>query len=230
MKEKNIMKYIVIIAISILLVVIITQYVLNPGDKINQGKYRVTDSVITSSIIINQKQDVVDDISNMTLDISQENILSLLITKDYKISKATVDNISISDPIKKGNIYISQNKDNKIYDINRETVVDIYCEDYSENETEQYKIDLKIVNDECLKDVNLPSQTNVVRFDGTILELLNQNIEEYIFNVSFNLNLYDEIGNKFTCKIKLKLPDEELIKSGLVVIRDDNSNYVFKAK
>ena len=158
------------------------------------------------------------------MDISQVNKLSLIIANNISIKEANITNIKIDKPIKQGNIYIEQEGKDKIYDITNNTVVNIYP---NENK-DQYSIELNIVNENCLTDVNVPSQTNVVTFDGTILELLNQKYEDYVFCISFDLNIYDIVGNKNTCKIKLKLPDEEMYVNGISIKRDDLSNYTFR--
>ena len=123
-------------------------------------------------------------------------------------------------------MYSEQVGKDKIYNITEDTVVNIYPEKLYK----QYSIDLNLVNENCLTDVNVPSNTNIVTFDGTILELLNQKYEDYKFTIKFDLNLYDIAGNKNVCKIKLKLPDEEMYVNGISIKRDDLSNYVFKLK
>ena len=224
--KKNTSTFIVIV-ISLAIVVLIGMFLLNTTGKINQGNFRITDAVVESRVDIKQKQEEqVQELSNLLLDISQVNKLSLLITKNMDIKEANITNIKYSTPLKVGNMYIGQNGKDKVYNINKDTVINIYPEE----KDEQYFIDLKIVNENCLTDVNVPSQTNVVTFDGTILELLNQKYEAYIFDVSFDLNIYDVVGNKNTCKIKLKLPDEEMYNNGISIKREDLSKYLFRVK
>ena len=226
MNGKKISTITVIVVISIILVMIVYMYLFDLTGKVNQGKYRISDAVIVSSVKIDQKQDVVNELSNMVLDISQENKLSLLIPNDEKINHAIIDNINIENPSKLGKISFNQTNKEKVYELNDKTEIEIYPEE-KDNE---YLIELNFINENCINDVNVPSQTNVVRFDGTILDLLNQKIEDFKFNISFNLNLYDEVGNKYICKVALNLPDDELITEGIVVKREDLSNYIFRVK
>lgn len=227
MEKKKIFKVLIVLITSIAIVMLVTTFLLDTTGKINQGNFRVNDVVLESKLDIVQKQEEqVSELSNMLLDISQENTLSLLIANNLEIKEANITNIKIDTPVKLGSMYIKQSSQDKVYDITNETVVNIYPEE----KDEQYYIELNIVNENCLTDVNVPSNTNVVTFDGTILELLNQKYEDYKFTVSFDLNLYDIAGNKNTCKIKLKLPDQDLYVNGMSIKRDDLSNYIFSIK
>lgn len=227
MEKNNIFKVLIILIISVAIVMLVTTFLLDTTGKINQGNFRVNDVVIESKLDIIQKQETdVQELSNMLLDISQINTLSMLVANNVDVKEASISNIVIESPVKSGDMYIQETGKDKIHSINNETVVNIY----PEKRDEQYYIELNIVNDKCLTDVNVPSNTNVVTFDGTILELLNQKYEDYKFTVKFDLNLYDIAGNKNTCKIKLDLPDKELYVNGISIKRDDLSNYVFKLK
>ena len=103
MKKNNVFLAIIIAAISIALVVLISTVVLDNSSKINEGNFRVNDAVINSTVDIKKKQKETEiaELSNMVFDISQENKLSLLITKDEKINNAYIDNIRYTAPIKK---------------------------------------------------------------------------------------------------------------------------------
>jgi hypothetical protein len=227
MRKNNFIKILIIVLISIVLVILISSFLLDNTGKINQGNYRITDAVIKSTLEITEKQEEqIDSLSNLVLDISQKNTLELLITKNVDIESATIDNIKVENPIKTGNITIKQSGYDDMYNLDENTVINIYPEE----KLEQYYIKFYIINQDCITDVNVPSQTNVVKFDGTILELLNQSIDDLKGKVSFNLNLYEENGTKNTCKIELEFPDDELLTEGISVKRDDLSKYIFKVK
>lgn len=227
MKKEKLIKMLIIIIVSVAIVVLLSTFLLDTTGKINQGNFRVSDAVIESSLDISQKQEEeLQELSNMLLDISQVNKLSLIITNNIDIKEANISNIEFSTPIKQGKIYIGQVDKEKIYDITKDTVINIYPEE----KEDQYIVELNIVNENCLTDVNVPSQTNVVTFDGTILELLNQKYEDFSFEVSFNLNIIDVAGNKNICKVKLKVPDIDLYTNGISIKRDDLSKYVFKLR
>ena len=89
MKKNNVFLAIIIAAISIALVVLISTVVLDNSSKINEGNFRINDAVVNSTVDIKEKQEETEiaELSNMVFDISQENKLSLLITKDEKINK-----------------------------------------------------------------------------------------------------------------------------------------------
>lgn len=227
MEKKKMIKVLIVLIISITIVMLVTTFLLNTTGKINQGNFRVNDAVIESNLDIVQKQEEqLQELSNMSLDISQINTLSLLLTNNIGIKEANISNIKIDSPVKQGQMYIEQAGKDEVYDITNDTVINIYPEE----KNEQYSIDLNIVNENCLIDVNVPSQTNVVTFDGTILELLNQEYRDFVFNISFDLNIFDVAGNKNTCKIKLELPDEKMYIDGISIKRDDLSKYIFKLK
>lgn len=227
MDSKKIIKYIIIVMISIALVVLITTYIFNNTGKINQGSFRINDAVITSSLNIEEKQEEkVESLSNMVLDIDEENEIELMIAKNANITNATVSDFKINNPVKLGKITLSQDKYNLKYEVDKNTDVNIY----TEKKDDQCYISLNIDNEKCMSDVNVPDQTNVVKFDGTILELLNQKVDDLKFDVSFNLNIFDDLGNKNTCKIKLKVPDDKIITEGISITRDDLTKYVFVEK
>jgi len=227
MEKGKIIKVLIVLIVSIAIVMLVTTFLLDTTGKINQGNFRVNDAVIESKLDIVQKQDgELQELSNMLLDISQTNKLSLLVANNIEIKEANITNIKIETPVKLGSMYIEQSGQDKMYNLNNESVVNIY----PEQKDNQYSIDLNIVNENCLTDVNVPSNTNVVTFDGTILELLNQKYEDFVFEISFNLNIYDIAGNKNTCKIKLKLPDEEMYVNGISIKREELSDYIFRLK
>lgn len=227
MDKKKFIEILIVFVISLAVVVIVGKMLLDNTGKVNQGEYRISDVVVDSRIEVLKKQgEEVQDLSNMVLDINQKNNLTLLINKKDGIKNINISNIKIDSPIKQGKIYIQQENRDKVYDINEESVVDIYLEE----QDDQCYIDLNIVNENCLTDVNVPSNTNVVTFDGTILELLNQKMTDFIFGIDFDLNIYDELGNKNVCNVKLKLPDEELATNGISIKRDELSNYIFRIK
>lgn len=227
MIKKNKFILLVILVISILLIIAICSLLLKTTGKINQGSFRVTDAVIESTLnVIEKQEEQVDALSNMVLDLSQENQFELLVTKDVEITKATIDQIKINYPLKLGTFRFGQLGKELLDTIDEKTIIEIDPEE----KLEQYSMTFHIVNENCMTDVNVPNQTNVVTFDGTILELLNQNLDDLKFDLSFCLNLYDEAGNKNVCKIKLTLPDDALLKDGISLIREDPSKYLFEVK
>lgn len=227
MGSKKIFKILIVSIISISIVVLVCMYFLDTTGKINQGNFRVNDAVIESKLeIVEKQEEEVQELSNMVLDISQINTLSLLIKSNVDIKNANITNIKYNLPLKYGNLAICEIDKEKISNTTKDSVININ----PQKKDGQYRIDLQIINENCLTDVNVPSNTNVVKFDGTILELLNQKYEDFVFDISFDLNIYDIAGNKNTCKINLKLPDEELYTNGISIKREELSKYVFRIK
>ena len=91
-------------------------------------------------------------------------------------------------------------------------------------------LEINFNNESVLNDAKVPSDTKLLKYDGTMLSLLNLKTEDLTFNVSFNLNIVDITGKTVTCKIELKLPNEKLEEEGTSIVRQDISNYVFSIK
>lgn len=225
-------KFFLVLFITIITIVIIAgvlYFTTNTDNKINKGNFRISDAVLKSSVYIEQKQgnEQITELSNMVLDISQCNELIMYLVGNIDIQKITIGNIRCSKPKKKGTMNFYQ-KDN-------ESVVNVenFKEEYELkiiNEENQYYIDLYIDNARFLTDSNVPSTTKIVKFDGTILELLNISFSDIYFTISFNINVYDSVGKKNVCKVKLNLPDKEITTNGISIQKQDLLNYVFSVK
>lgn len=230
MNKSNFFITIIIILSCVLIISLVLFFTLNSNGKINQGAFRVNDAVLKSYVSIEEKQDeneVIEELSNMVLDISQNNNLQIYIQKNLEASRITIDKISTTYPKKMGDLVFYQSGNENKVNLTEKS------EEYDLNlieQEEQYYLDLNIDNINCLKDMNVPSVTKVVRFDGTILENLNTKIDDYTYKISFNLNIYDETGKKNVCKVSLDLPNSDLINSGTTIIRQDTSKYVFSVK
>ncbi len=223
-----IMAIIVIVAIAIVFVVV--TFMLDTTGLVNQGNFRVNDAVINSTIDViekNSNPEEVTEIPNMIFDLSQKNKLSLLITKTEEISSMYIDNIVCTNPIKLGELYLSQTGYEEKYSMdNSVTRIELYPEE----KDNQYYVELNFNNDFCIKDVNVPDQTKLVKFDGTMLELINIKISDLYFTVSFDLTIVDSAGKNNVCSVNLKMPDEMLITNGISVIRQNLANYIFTIK
>lgn len=227
MKKKRTILTLLIVLVSIALVVGICVYLLDTSGKINQGNFRINDAVVKSVIETTEKEQAEGEnvISNIVFDISQKNTLSLLIAKNVKMNHMYLNNFQLEKPNKSNQFYLSQASfDEKITTFDQNTVVNIYP---TEKE-EQYYVELNINNDNCVQEVNVPSETKLVKFDGTILELLNIRVTDLMFRLSFDLNIVDETGKKNVCPISLAMPTEGIVTNGIDVIRQDLSNYRFK--
>jgi hypothetical protein len=232
MKKNNKTLFIFLAIIVAIAIIACAFYILlDTKGKINQGVFRTNDALITSLVTVEEKQENKDQsmISDFLLDLSQKNVISLLIPKESEINDIYIDNIKVKYPNKKGKMYITQpNSKDKIElteDI-KEKKVNIYTED-KEN---QYLVEIEIDNMDFAKDVKVPEDTKVVRFDGTLLSLTGMDIEEIMFEISFDLNILDKANKLSACSIDLKLPGYELANSGIGVTRGNLNDYIFFLK
>lgn len=226
-KNKAIISFLIAV-LSITLIVLTCIYFLNNAGKVNQGNFRVNDAVLESYIQIEEKQEEnVTELSSIVMNVSQINKLSLLIVNNSDISNIYIDNISTTVPEKMGQLYIKQEgQENTIDCFDKDGKYDLTKQD----KDGQYFIELNIINKDCLQNVNVPSETKVIKYDGTILELLNRKITEFNFDISFNLNIVEESGKLNICKINLNMPEEQLITNGVSITRLDNSEFLFTVK
>lgn len=229
MSKNKFFLVIFVIMISIVIIYGVLYFSTNTDGKINKGSFRISDAVLKSSVYIEQKQGEaqITELSNMVLDISQCNELMLYLVGYIDIDKITVGNIKCSNPKKVGNINFYQRDNESVVNLND------FNEEYEIKkikEDSQYYIDLYIDNARFLKDSNVPSTTKIVKFDGTILELLNVSFADIYFTVSFDINVYDITGKRNVCKVKLNLPSEEITTNGISIQKQDLSNYVFSVK
>ena len=228
--NKNLLMFLAII-VAVAIIACAFYILLDTKGKINQGSFRTNDVLLTSLVTVEEKQENKEQsmISDLLLDLSQKNVISLLIPKDSEINDIYIDNIKVKYPSKLGNMYITQPNRNDKFELKKDMEpqkVNIYTED-KEN---QYLVEIEIDNIDFAKDVKVPEDTKVVRFDGTLLSLTGMNIEDIMFEISFDLNILDKTNKLSACAIDLKLPGYELATSGIHVIRGNLNNYVFFLK
>jgi hypothetical protein len=225
-KSKNLLVFLIVV-ISIIIITVVSYIVFDNRGKINQGNFRVSDAVLKSEVEVteNKTSGTADSISSILFNLSQKNTLSLLIANQSKASKIYLDNIYLKAPIKKGSMYIYQTGTD-IEDITSQDKIDMYPVE----KDGQYLIEISMDNIDFFKDASLPQDTKSATFDGTILNLLGIRISDIKFEVSFNLNILDENSKLSTCKIKLKLPENELLINGISINRKDAGDYSFSVK
>lgn len=230
-KNNNTLLVFLIILVVVAIIACIFYILLNSKGKINQGVFRTNDVLITSLVTVEEKQEKQEEsmISDFLLDLSQKNVLSLLIPKESEIKDIYIDNIKIKYPIKMGQMYLTQpNRNDKIIlneDIKKEKV-----NIYTQEKEDQYLVEIEIDNMNFAKDVKVPEDTKVVRFDGTLISLTGMDVKDLMFEVSFDLNIEDKSNKLSACSINLKLPDYELANAGIEVKRENLNDYVFFLK
>lgn len=225
--KKNVFLFFIII-VSLAIIACVFYILLDNKGKINQGIFRTNDVILTSQVTVKEKQDNKEEskISDLILDLSQHNILSLLIPKSSEINEIYLDNIKVKFPNRKGEMYITQpSREEKT--ILEDNMKSKKVKIYTEEKGEQYLVEIEINNDNFAKDVKVPEDTKVVKFDGTLISLTGMNIEDLMFKISFNLNILDKTNKLSVCNIDLKLPGYELANAGIEVNRCNLNDYVF---
>lgn len=230
-KSNKALLIIFVIIVSILIMALVFYLLLNNKGRINQGTFRTNDALITSLVTVEEKQENKEQstISDLILDLSQKNVLSLLIPKESEIKEIYIDNIKVKLPTKKGEMYITQpnsNEKTELLDDMKNKKVEIYT---SEKEN-QYLVEIEIDNLNFAKDIKVPENTKIVKFDGTLISLTGMNVEDLLFEISFNLNIINNKDKMSVCDINLKLPGYELANAGIEVKRENLNNYIFYLK
>ena len=228
MNKKNIGVILLIAFVSIALVASVGIYLLDTTGKINQGNFRVNDLVVESKLEVKEKDvEEVKDLSSLVFDISQNNKITMLVAAQTEVEAMYIDNVYISNPVKVGNLYITQSNYEQKYSIESiSSQINIYPA-----QTEgQYKIEIGINNENCMEDVKVVSGTKSIRYDGTILSLLNTKVSDLRFDLIFDLNIIEKSGKKNVCKVKLSVPNDDLMTNGISITREDISKFLFKVK
>ena len=216
----------IVITIVVAAAVLITLInIIFDNSKINQGNFRVSDTLISSIVKLEDKS---EGTGGWTFDVSQSNKVSMLISSnsDAKIKEVYLDKVGVSSK-KNVNIYIEQEKYNTSYsyaDIKNKRV-NIYKE---EQENGSYLVEFDVLNKNIMSDYMVPDEIKEVRYDGTILNLAGIAISDITFDLKYNLVITEEKGQINTCKVKIKMPDKKLATEGLSVERLSNQEFNFK--
>lgn len=228
MSKKKIIIAIFIAIASIAIIACVGVFLLDTSGKINQGNFRVNDLVVESTLeVIEQENQEVKDLESLVFDISQNNKITMLVANQAEAKSIYIDNISITNPIQLGKFYLTQNNYEQQFDIaNIGSQINIY----PALSNGQYRIELNIKNEQCMKDVKVSSGTKSIRYDGTILSLINTKVSDLRFDLSFDLNMIDISGKKNVCSVKLSMPDDELLTNGISVLRKNVNDFIFTIK
>jgi hypothetical protein len=230
MKNKLIKLLILIISISFIF--ILTVYLLDVRDRINEGKFRINDFIVTSKANIDeistkQENEKLEKLSDYKLNVSQTNSIKVLIAKleDVEIDSIKVKVKNVSLPLKYEKFVIYQD-DNNILDCKKDTIIDLKFKE----EQEQTLIEFNINNINLLKEVVIPDGVNSIRYDGTILKTFGITLKDITFKIELELIVLDKNGKQNICNIKLNLPEQFLIDDGISYVREDLKKLNFKVK
>lgn len=224
MNKNKFFTAVITLGISAIILIAIVYFTFN-NNKINQGNFRITDSILSSIV---ELEDKAENPGEWKYDISQNNKISMLV---QKIGDAHVKEIYIKDIKIKSkndvNIYIEQDKYDLRYeykDIKNEKV-NIYTE---ETEAGDYLVEFDVKNKNIVKDFGVPEGIKEIRHDGTILNIAKIAISQIQFKVKYNLVVVQDNQKTNTCKVEIEMPDEKIAVDGFFVKRLDSSNYNFK--
>lgn len=226
MKKNRFIPFLIVI-LSITLLIVVYKFVFNPEGKINAGTFRVNDVVIKSvvDVVEIESQDAPKSISDIKFNTSQNNEITLLIAKENEAKSIYIDNIKVKSSSSDGEIKVSEGS-KELISLNQSDKINIYPIE----ENGQYLIKLNINNVDFLKNANVPSNSEAVTFDGTMLKLMNIKISDIKLEVKFNLNVVENTGKINICKFNFNIPEEDLITNGISVTRKDAANYKFYIK
>lgn len=217
--SKNIFFILVAIIISAVILAVLIQLLL-VNSKVNQGKYRVSDAIITSDTKFIDKS---KETGTWSYDVYQSNLLSLLVSTGSEISRAYISDISATD----SNIEVSQQDfDGAVY-ANTGSDLELAF-DISEDGNVLYEIN--IINKGVLNNFEISSDVEEIKHDASIFKLAGISNSDLQFDISFNLNIQEKDGRLSVMKVQLKLPYKDIIESGTSVTRMDIGNLVFKLK
>ena len=226
MKVKSKIIVFFVIVLSVLLIFLVLNFVLDNTGKVNQGNFRVMDMVLTSGIdVIDNSESELEKISDISFSLSQNNKISMLLSKSDNIDKIYIDNIKLKSPEKKGDIYISQSsvEGKRKIEENMDEIVLVPIDKDNGN-----LIEININNEYFAQNLNVPESKNELSFDGKILNDFGINIKDIEFNVSFDLKIKEKNGTTNTCKLEYTLPDSRIVTQGTVIERKNLESVNFK--
>ena len=224
MNKSKFFMAVITMGISAIILFVIVYYTFN-NNKINQGDFRISDSILSSIVEFEDKSEGANE---WKYDISQNNKISMLIQTigDTNIKEIYLENVKVKSK-NNVNIYIEQNKYDVSYkyeDVKNENI-NIYVD---KMDTGDYLVDFDIKNEDILSGYSRPEGVNELRHDGTVLNTASIAISQIRFQIKYNLVILQDNEKTNKCKIELEMPDEKIAVDGFYVQRLDSANYNFK--
>ena len=206
---------IILIAIFIIAILLFKHYIQNDTQiplKINKIL-----TVSTASGVQDEEGDTIWD-----LNLNQDNDIYIYLepNKNYankeKVKKITIEKFSVIKQSKIGTIEIHKDLDEtntpikkieyNIVDIKPDLGINNICEKGG-------VIKFKISNTNVGEYIS--NEEVAINHDGTILEKVNINLEDIKFDISFNLVIENTDGKKYSKKITLNLPVDNILEAGV---------------
>jgi len=225
MDKNKFFTVIITVVISVVILLIIVNTIFNDNSDVNQGNFRVSDTILTSIVELEDKAQSAEE---WKFDISQKNKISMLIQTvgDASIKEVYLEKVKVSS---KNDIHIYIEQDNyglsyKYEDIKNKKI-NIYTEEKAEG---AYLIEFDINNEDVVLDFNIPDDVKEIRHDGTILNMAQIPVSKIKFGVKYNLVIVQGQDRINTCKVELELPNEKIITDGFSTERLNSSDFNFK--
>lgn len=215
---------VITLGVSAIILLVIVYCIFN-NNKVNQGDFRISDSILSSMVEFNDKS---EGTSEWKYDISQTNKVSMLIQTlgNSNIKEVYLDDMKVKS---KNDVHIYVEQDS--YDISykyediKSKKVNIYAE---ENEAGNYLVEFNIKNENVLSDYAIPSEVKEIRHDGTVLNTASIAASQIRFKIKYNLVIVQDNKKVNTCKVELEMPDDKIAVDGFVVKRLDSADFNFK--
>lgn len=221
MKREQFFKICIVCLISIIILLGIYK-VITTSLKVNQGKYRVADVVVTSTADIVSRT---EENTYLSFDASQKNTISLLIVpSDAKTESINLENIEITGNT--NSIYMSQ-KDREEVLVSDIEVLPI---DIQYREDKNILLELEITNKNILTNKKLEDSVKELRYDGRVFKDVGLTENELRLDINFDVKIVEENGTENILKVELDIPNEKFLTEGYHVERMDLGSFVFKTK
>lgn len=221
MKREQFFKICIVCLISIILLIGIYK-IITTSLKVNQGKYRVADVVVTSTADIVSRT---EENAYLSFDASQKNTISLLIVpSDAKTESISLENVTITG--KNNSIYISQ-KDREEVLVSDIQVLPI---DVQYREDGNILLELEITNQNILTNKKLEDNVEELRYDGRVFKDAGLTLQDLALDIDFDVKIVEENGTENILNVEMNTPNEKFLTEGYHVERMDLGSFVFKTK
>lgn len=220
MDKKKIFWVLITLVISVLLLIVVINLVFKK-DTVNEGKFRVSDVILTSSAELTNK---IEKNGVWSIDLSQRNKLSMLVTAATGVE---INRIYLSDVTSNnGKVIFSQlDNESKLALDNKGQELEV---EYTLDENNQILLEFVALNENVLKDWVVPENTKQIVYDGRMLSTAGIKLQDIQSKLKFKLNIVESTGKTNTMKVELLLPNEELVTNGADVRRLSLSDFKFK--
>jgi len=219
-KRKDFFVIVLTFIISIIVLIVLVNALMT-NSKVNEGKFRVSDVLLTSTAVLEDTRDVT---SKWTFNVHQNNKISILVIPSTDAFSAKLTDIAAT---KSGlELYQVGHEESKI-NIDNTKELKIVS---TVNEDGNVLYEIEFVNRNVLQNFEIPSETTEITHDATVFGLAGLTNKDLQYTVAFKLQIQDSTGKTSVMNISLKLPQGDIVTLGSSVNRLNLSEFVFKVK